>query len=283
MEDELATASTFLIDNGSIRPEATLGLRRLAAALSLRCGIPVAPVSVLHSAKVDPAQLGGKAAETLEDAIRRRARSGIATFNLLPLFFGPSRAFADFAPFVVDALRFEFPGLSASIREPLVTRDGVGADAIAAIMEDLVRQTICENGLHRPGVIMVDHGTPIRPVNAVRETVGKCLAERLSDVASAFCTASMERRPDKRYDFNEPLLETALRFPSFCGRPCVVSLLFASSGKHAGPQGDIASICSAACDLDPDLRTFMTPVIGEHPGLIDLLASRLQPAQARQR
>ena len=55
----------YLIDNGSLRPDATLFLRRLASVLSLRSGYMVEQVSLLHSHKVPADQMGGQEATIL--------------------------------------------------------------------------------------------------------------------------------------------------------------------------------------------------------------------------
>ena len=49
--------------------------------------------------------------------------------------------------------------------------------------------------------------------------------------------SSMERRSGAEYDFNEPLLESVLERPELDS--VIVSLLFFSEGRHAGPDGDI--------------------------------------------
>jgi len=55
----------------------------------------------------------------------------------------------------------------------------------------------------------------------------------------------------------------------------IVSLLFLSPGRHAGPGGDIASICREAEERNPGLHTQMTGLVGDHPGIISLLKARL--------
>lgn len=40
------STSIVLLDNGSLRPQATLNLRRLAEALSAACGVPVEAVTL---------------------------------------------------------------------------------------------------------------------------------------------------------------------------------------------------------------------------------------------
>ncbi|WP_353057295.1 hypothetical protein [Salinicola sp. JS01] len=49
----------LLVDNGSLRPAATLNLRRLAAALSQVSGEAVEAASLLHSFKIPPSSSAG--------------------------------------------------------------------------------------------------------------------------------------------------------------------------------------------------------------------------------
>ena len=88
--------------------------------------------------------------------------------------------------------------------------------------------------------------------------------------------ASMERRDGEAYAFNEPLLEKLLDQPGWDTGKVIVSMLFLSPGRHAGPGGDIAHICRAAEQRHPGLRTCMTGLVGDHLGIIPLLQKRLQ-------
>ena len=47
----------ILIDNGSLRPESTLTLRKIASKLSDLLNVKVNPVSLLHSTKVSSERL----------------------------------------------------------------------------------------------------------------------------------------------------------------------------------------------------------------------------------
>ena len=48
----------ILMDNGSLRPDATLGLRQIAQWATELSGLEVKPVSLLHSSKIDSEKLG---------------------------------------------------------------------------------------------------------------------------------------------------------------------------------------------------------------------------------
>lgn len=266
------TPAILLVDNGSLQPAATLQLRAIASALSARVGRPVEPVSLLHSSAIDPLQLGGNPAEILEPAIRRRHAGGQRTFVIVPLFFAPSAALTEYIPERIRALETSLNGLVVRVAPPLV--DAAPPDArLTMILADHVRQTMQAHELSKPWVVLVDHGSPQPAVGAVRDQLAAHLRDSLGDTVSTVLAASMERREGARYDFNEPLLSRALQQVS---GPGIVALLFFSPGRHAGPGGDIAEICAEAERAHPGLRAVLTPLVGEHPGLIDLLTDRLR-------
>lgn len=67
----------LLVDNGSLRPQAALNLRRLAEALSRTTGHEVEAASLLHSYKIPAEQLEGHKAVSLgrgPHSWRRKAR-----------------------------------------------------------------------------------------------------------------------------------------------------------------------------------------------------------------
>jgi hypothetical protein len=101
----------FLFDNGSLRAESTRSLRSLAARLAARLGHPVQAVSLLHSTRVPAAELDGVPTYLLEpalDAWFATAPQGQAL--LLPLFFGPSGALADYVPERLRRCAHDIPG-----------------------------------------------------------------------------------------------------------------------------------------------------------------------------
>ena len=110
---------TFLVDNGSLEPAATLALRELAARLSRRLDQPVEPVSLLHSSGIAADLLGGRPAEILLPALERRLREGQNEFTLLPLFFGPSRALTEYLPENLARLKAKYPALRVRLAPPL--------------------------------------------------------------------------------------------------------------------------------------------------------------------
>ena len=268
----------LLVDNGSLEAAATLGLRELAAGLAAAAGAAVEPVSLLHASAVPPAQLGGRPAEILEPALERRIATGARDFLILPLFFGPSNALTDYLPRRLAALQARYPHVRTRIAAPLVEVSDTGDERLAALLERRVRATGLTDGPSPPAVLLVDHGSPAPAVTRVREHLAGQLCARLGRAVRAVRGASMERRPEPAYDFNEPLLERALGSPGFAAGDVVVALLFFAPGRHAGPDGDVARICAAAARRHPGLRVTLTAPLGPDPGLIPLLLDRLRAA-----
>lgn len=279
-----AAFTCFLFDNGSFRPESTLMLRALAGRLTGRLGYEVRAVSLLHSTRVPAEALGGEKAELLEpamDAWFTANPEGRAL--LLPLFFGASGALVDYIPERIVALHARHPGVRTVLAAPLVRPDETPSE-LAAILADRVRAVVAELGWVRPKVVLCDHGTPLATVSAVRDQLGQLLASRLSDEVEKTCVASMERKEGDAYAFNEPLLASCLSSPPFSEGQVVVALQFLSPGRHAGPGGDVATICEAAeakaAGEGRRLHTAMSAPIADDIRLVDLLARRAGPALA---
>ncbi|MDA0768243.1 MAG: cobalamin biosynthesis protein CbiX [Verrucomicrobia bacterium] len=266
---------TLLVDNGSHRPESTLSLRRIAGALSGEVGEVVHPVSLLHSTRAKAEDLEGVPAEIFEPFLKKRREEGGDSFLVVPLFFGHSAAIYEYLPQRVVELRQKWPELEVRIAPCLVDITDPGDTGVAEILAGLVRKKIAEEKLSRPAVTLVDHGTPRKFVNDVRNFLGGQLKELLREDAVAVVASSMERRAGEEYAFNEPLLENLLGSAGFEGE-VVLSMLFISPGRHAGPGGDIAEICEAAEKRCPGLRTVMGDLFATHPGVVPLLARRFR-------
>ena len=260
---------TLLVDNGSLEAAAPLALRELAAKLSKAINLPVEPVSLLHSSGVPAEKLGGQPAEILEPALERRIAAGQEKFFILPLFFGPSGALTDYLPARLAHLQGKHPRFSARVAAPLFV---AGYDRLARILADHVRSA----KMKTPRVALVDHGSPARPVVAVRNQLAEQLGKQLGpDYVVA--ASSMERRDGAEYNFAEPLLANLLRQPGWNEGEVIVAMQFLLPGRHAGPEGDVAGICRAAeAASGGKLRTTMTALVAEHPLLVDILADRWQ-------
>jgi hypothetical protein len=258
---------TLLVDNGSLEPAASLALRELAAKLAERIKQPVEPISLLHSSGVPADKLAGKAAEILEPALERRFAAGQTSFFILPLFFGPSGGLTDYLPARLAHLQGKHPGLTARVAAPLFVS---GDDRLARILADHVKAG--GRGISR--VALVDHGSPVRAVTAVRNELAAQLGQFLGP-EFVVAASSMERREGAEYDFGEPLLARLLRQPGWNDGDVIVAMQFLLPGRHAGPSGDVAAICRAAeADSGGKLRTKMTALVAEHPLLVDILADR---------
>ena len=265
----------LLVDNGSHRADSTLSLRRIAEFLSARIEAKVHPVSLLHSTRVDPSELGDVPAQILEPFLRDRRKEGEHSFLVIPFFFGHSAAIYEYLPQRVLEMRESWSELEVRIAPSMVKLDEPSDCRVAGILGELVISKIEEKGLRRPAVTLVDHGTPRIAVNQVRNHVASQLAEVLGDRVTVVEASSRERREGKEYDFNEPLLENLLGTPDFA-REVVLSMLFISPGRHAGPGGDIARICEEAEARFPGLGTFASDLFAVHPGVVELLAERYE-------
>lgn len=276
----LQTPSFLLCDNGSLRPEPTLRLRRIAGILAARLKHPVAATSLLHSDRVDPSALDGRAALLLETELQRQLAEGHTHFVVLPFFIGPSGALTDTLPQRLDALGKPYPSARVVIADSLARLEPEADLRLADILRDRVIGGMrADLGSGSPQVIVVDHGSPVRQVALLRDRIADRLAQRLGSVVHSVRAASMERPEGDAYAFNDPLLEQALADRPT--GPVVVCQLFLAPGRHAGPDGDIAAICRVAETATPGLRIVITDPIGPHPTIIDILADRAREAMGR--
>jgi sirohydrochlorin ferrochelatase len=262
--------TTLLLDNGSLEPAATLALRGLAERLAVRLGSTVEPVSLLHSSAIDAQLLGGRSAEILFPALERRLAAGQSEFTVLPLFFGPSRALTEYLPENLARLRQKFPALQLKIAPPL---HAAGDNRLAQILAQHVRDELDSFVADR--VVLVDHGSPVEAVTAVRNELARQIADLLGSRVTAVAPASMERRPGAEFDFCNPLLADLLATAPWHAGRVIVAMQFLLPGRHAGPKGDVAEICHTAEAAHPGLKTRMTKLVAEHPLLMDVLADRL--------
>lgn len=270
----------LLVDNGSKRAESTRNLRRVATRLSERAGEPIQPVSLLHSDQIDPAQLDGQPAETFGQALEQLLAADQRDLVLLPLFFGQTRALSQFIPESVAEAERRLGPCRLRIASELCPLPE-GESRLVDILLDTLDQAAREADSARTRVVLVDHGSPTPEVNQVRRWLGARLAERLGPEVQ-FQEAVMERRPGAAYDFNGPLLETVLeRMAQEDHGPILLSMLFLGPGRHAGPGGDIRDICDAVQGRHPGLQLHIAPLVGTHPGLIDILFSRLNAVEDR--
>ena len=255
----MAGTRIFLVDNGSYEPAATLALRGLASEVGKLIGQEVRPVSTMHSTKIDPALLGGVPAVIFEGAVQQAKADGIDELVVLPLFVGPSRAITEYLPKVfADAL----PGvMNLSVRDPLFGPE----------LRDMLIDNLKSTGWTKGGgtVFLCDHGSPIPEVTRCRDFFASAIRAELGLKDDELIACSMERREGAEYDFNEPLLEDALRQAK---GEAVILMLFLLPGRHAGAEGDVATIAKEHAPAG--LRWKLSPLLGTHPALPALLFRR---------
>lgn len=269
------TMKYLLVDNGSLRPQSVLNLRAIAAELGRETGLEILPSSLLHSSKVPVDQLEGEPAVNLERRLRLFLEAGEREFTILPFFFGPTGAITEYLPQRLAYRREKHGDFSIRLAPFLSLGEDQDNSDLVQILADNVRQSMAYNSWKRPRVVLVDHGSPMPEVTDVRNALAMELEAALGSEVEAVAPASMERREGEAYAFNEPLLENLLRTPPWNDGPVVISMLFLSPGRHAGPGGDIATICREAREENPGLRTSMTGLVGEHPGIVAVLRRRL--------
>ena len=277
----------LLVDNGSLRPQAVMGLRAIAAELSAMIEIPVEAVSLLHSHKIPAEALAGKPATIVRRKLRALAEQGMTSVVILPAFIGPSNAVTEYLPKVIAEICAEYPALHVSIADTLCGPDPEQPDTrIAQMLCDHIHATLSENPsksvTDSMTIAVVDHGTPNEIVNRVRNAVTAhvtqwCAAHSALQSASVIAS-SMERRPGDEYAFNDPLLENIephASMPPNTAAHCIVAMLFILPGRHAGEGGDVADICDALVAQQRFSAVQISPLLGEHPLILDILRDRL--------
>lgn len=264
----------LLADNGSTRPAATLQLRKLAEQLGNAANQQIHPVSLMHANRIDPAQLNGKPAQTFEVFLRQMLKQGEREFVVIPLFFGKSKALTSFIPDKYTLLAKEFGEFSLQVADVIYPLPK-GEHMLAAIIYEHIQQAIATDAITQQSVVLVDHGSPIPQVTAVREHLAASVQSMLGDNIQ-LDEAVMERREGSEYDFNGQLLADYLGKKAAQGvKHIAVIMMFFLPGRHAGEGGDIEEICRQVQDNDPGLQIRISPLIAGHPGLLSILTKRL--------
>ena len=280
----------ILLDNGSIRANATLQLRQLANDLSKKIGHVVHPVSCKHSDRIPASEIGGKPAQIFREfmtqqlsSINENNTNEEPEYIVLPLFFGKSRALTSFIPDEIEALKKQFGDFKFEIAQVLYPLPE-GDKALTQIIYDHVissnnsakESTNQSNDLPLKNLVLVDHGSPVPRVTAVRKHLAQSVQDKLPN-GVVLEEAVMERREGKEYDFNGDLLEDWLSQKAQAGETCAtVILMFFLPGRHAGEGGDIVEICNNVMEKFPDFRITISPLITEHPELVSILSGRLK-------
>lgn len=295
-------AVAVLTDNGSTKPASYLSLVRMADGVAARLGPgapPVIPASARFAERVPVGELppGTRPPASLEPTLRALAGEGFTDFLVLPGFVGPSSTYTSFVPEVFARVAGAHPAgaLTLTTTRPVVDVEGdPGDDTVARIVVRHAAATAAARGFPSYALAVCDHGSPNPALAAARNAVAAQVAALTAGdpAVTAVAACSMERREGPAFDFNEPLLEGLLGAggpPAFSGGgPVVVGLLFLSPGQHAGPGGDIAGIiaaaqAAAAREGRPPPVAAMTPLLGEAPEWVDLLAARAREGLAAMR
>jgi len=305
-----------IVDNGSLQPEATFSLRRIAASVEAEARrkghlVRVEAAAARFADRIPARELGGKPAEVVPGWLKRvgkESRHGQKVI-LLPLLIGPANTLTKSLP---EAGRAAPDGLEISIAPSLVclcpalySLEASGASQVAEMVADSLA-TISRKE-RPPGANGGATAQTTASSNSNRSTKHMAAwswcgendfiflcdhgspSQRVTAAREAVRVAlekrleltirccCMERRAGPEFDFNGSLLEDALKqLPQ--GARCAVALLFLQEGRHAGPGGDIATIIVDVCKERPDISVVTTKVLAGHPGLIDLLLERLNKA-----
>ncbi len=157
-----------------------------------------------------------------------------------------------------------------------------GEPLLAQILADHVCAALGSRQPSSVDVLLVDHGSPLPAVTAVRHWLAEALAALLEQRVGTkigVAEAVMERREGPDYAFNGRLLAEVLDEVGGSASPqsprdVILAMQFISPGRHAGAAGDIAEIVTAAEAKYPGLNVQITQLMGEHPRFIDVLATR---------
>jgi len=268
----------ILADNGSTKAEATLQLRVIADQLSNYTNKKIHPVSLQHCHRVPAEKLGGIKGFTIKYFMRKHIEQDYREFIVLPLFFGNSRALTKFIPTVHAELEESLGEFKIQIMDPLYKPNQAASEqsvGLPDIIYDHIQKTAQINALPLKNIVLVDHGSPIPQITAVRNGVVEEVQEKLGQDVTLE-QAAMERREGKEYDFNGVLLEDWLIAKAEQGETsAIVTLLFSLPGRHAGEGGDIVTICDSVMQRHPNFKIGISPLVGEHPLLLEILADRL--------
>ena len=248
-----------LIDNGSLEAASQRNLRAVAAAVSARVGVPVAPVSWKHSDRIPAAELDGRPAAVLSSWVRDQVSGGERQYLFVPFFISAQGSVGSSLRAEVEELALREGGLKCAFTA------GFSPELLASILAARVEETVRERGLERPAVIVVDHGGPSATSARLRDRVAAAVSARLGDAARAVAPASMESPDGPPFSFNEPLFAAKLGAPGFDSGDVVIAPLFLSPGRHAGPGGDLERIAAHAGAARPSLRCQFTGLVGTHP------------------
>ncbi|ETO76012.1 hypothetical protein F444_08513 [Phytophthora nicotianae P1976] len=278
-----------LVNIGSLRADPYLDLRQISFRLSRALGQPVVPCSFRFSNRVEPQELNGLEAKTLEMVLTEHlaTRGDCASeVIVLPLFFGKSSTLTEFLPKTINKVWEASPksgSLAVRVGGCLVDQENANDTRVAQILLERIHQVVdFETVNEGVTVLVVDHGTPSRDVHESREFVAKELRGLLKTYQHVKVeTACMERREGAGYDFNDPLLALALDRYNVKKGIVVCAKMFFSNGRHAGEKGDIEEIIDDVRARHPSVDVRVTEALGTHELLSQILQDRYRTALAK--
>lgn len=278
IKDKKAMPIILLVDNGSIRANATRQLRLLADKLSHLSGKKIHPVSLQHADKINKHQLDGEQATILMTFISDYLAQGERQFIVLPLFFGQSKAVSAGIIDYLASMQKKYTDIVFQVAE-VVYPLPQGEPLLAEIIYDHIEVTRQYFDVSVKNIVLVDHGSPLPRVTAVRQHLAETVQQKLPK-EECIEQAVMERRVGKAYLFNGELLQDWLIKKAKNGeKTAIVSLLFFLAGRHAGKGGDIDTMCNKVMNTYPDFKIAITPLVSEHKHLLSLLLRRLKVAE----
>jgi hypothetical protein len=278
MRESKITPVILLVDNGSLRADATLQLRVLAKKLSAVASLKIQPVSLQHADKISKNLLNDRPVQIFHTCMEDYLSQGRRRFIILPLFFGESKAITAGILNPLLLLQKGYNDLVFQITDVICPLPA-GGMLLADIIYDHFVITAKKYHFPPENIVLVDHGSPLPRVTAVRKYLVSLVQKKLSkDVLLE--QAVMERRKGAQYLFNGELLEEWLTSKAKNGeKTAIVGLLFFLAGRHAGEGGDIDQICQRVMKDYPAFKIAITPLIAEHELLLSILLTRLARAQ----
>lgn len=279
MNVKQSNPTILLVDNGSTRVDAAVQLRVLSEKLNKKMNQKVHAVSLKHSDKIGIEdinnKLNGIPARVFREFISEQLSASVRDFIILPLFFGNSRALTSFIPDEKVELEKQFGSFNINIAETLYPLPDGENLLIDILYEHSIMAAQGDSPEALNNLVLVDHGSPIPEVTAVRQHIATALTQRMP-AGVKIAQASMERRKGKEYDFNGELLEDYLnRIAASGASNATVLLQFLLAGSHAGEEGDIVKICNTVMEKHPNFKVAISPLIGHNEKLIECLALRL--------
>ncbi|KAG8464888.1 hypothetical protein KFE25_010256 [Diacronema lutheri] len=282
-----------LLSHGSRRPEAWAQLDALARELQRAAEVDVVPSAVFFGADGSAGGTGGcvdgappPPPASLDVALRRMLEADAARpIGVLPFVLGPSRALRVEAPRIIRGVLDVHPAARVELLPCL--SHALGGDGIRRAsrgLADQVQRLIATTQLVRPRVYVCDHGSADAAVAAVRRALAARVAHELGGAVCAVEPAPMERPAAlvRGGVADDPLLEERLAALDDVDTAVVVAMAFVSPGRHAGAEGDVASIVRLATAARPQLVVHVTGLLGDAPAARAILAdSILQLRRAR--